>query len=68
MLRKGEMMEETSKKESTIVENVRAYITKTGNMRTDKLKPIVYHDNRKGGSYNYGKNLAKREKKALKNK
>lgn len=44
----------------------RAYVTKNGKVREDKLKPIVYHDNRNGGTYMYGKNASKRAKKALK--
>jgi len=53
---------------SPIVQNVRAYFTRTGNLREDKLRPIVIHDNRKKGSYHIGKNAMKREKRALKGK
>jgi hypothetical protein len=75
VFRKGEVMNENpqpvleieSTKEAPMVKNVRDYITKTGKLRKDKLKPLIYHDNR-NGPYNYGKNASKRAKKALKNK
>ncbi len=36
------------------------------NKRIKKALPVVFHDNRNGGSYHYGKNAAKRAKKLLK--
>jgi hypothetical protein len=46
----------------------RAFITKSGKIRADRLSPIIYHDNRNGGAYDYGKNAEKRAKKSLKSK
>jgi hypothetical protein len=51
-----------------MVQNVRAYYTRTGNLREDKLRPIIIHDNRKQGSYYIGKNAMKRAKKEMKKK
>jgi hypothetical protein len=53
---------------SPIVQNVRAYFTRTGKLRTDKLRPIILHDNRNKGSYYIGKNAMKRAKKEMKKK
>ena len=46
----------------------RTFVTKNGKVREDKLKPEIFHDNRSGGQYVYGKNASKRAKKALKSK
>ena len=47
-------------------ENPREYRTKTGEVRTDKLLPIVFYDNRNGGSYCIGNNKFKRDKRRYK--
>jgi len=59
-------MEEKTEKQLILEKTPRAYFTKTGNFRKDKLRPIILHDNRTKGSYYIGKNALKRDKRALK--
>lgn len=53
--------------EAFLAHNPRAYVTKTGSYRSDRLRPMTFHDNRSGGTYAYGKNASKKAKRAAKN-
>jgi tRNA A37 threonylcarbamoyladenosine dehydratase len=55
--------EVSASSESEILKNVREYLRKNGKVRADKLVPVVFHDNRRGGEYNVGRNAIKREKR-----
>jgi hypothetical protein len=45
----------------------RTYVTKTGRVRYDRLKPVTVWNNKDKGSYCIGKNEAKRQKRFIKN-
>lgn len=58
-------MSSTEEPKKTIEQELgREVLTKGGVVKIGKLAPLVYHDNRKSGSYNVGQNRIKRDKRA----
>jgi hypothetical protein len=62
---KGQKVDVSSIKPGATI-GPRTYITKTGKVRTDKLRPLIKWNNKEKGSYNVGKNAYKRAKKLAK--
>jgi hypothetical protein len=58
-------MKDNSKLKSDTPEHPRVVKSRNGVIKKDRLAPIVYHDNRNGGSLFMSRNQMKRDKRAL---